>query len=62
MGYVVPGANPATFLRVDEVVDVVGFLLHTGDKVKLGPEGLSAPCATPCQPDHGIGGKPTRGS
>ena len=38
-GYVVPGANPATFLRVDEVVDVVRFLLHTGDKVKLGPGG-----------------------
>jgi short-subunit dehydrogenase len=38
MGYVVPGANPANFLRVEEVVDVVQFLLHTGDNVKLGPE------------------------
>lgn len=38
MGYVVPGANPANFLRVEEVVDVVRFLLHTGDNVKLGPE------------------------
>ena len=38
MGYVVPGANPANFLRVDEVVDVVRFLLHTGDNVKLGHE------------------------
>ena len=40
MGYVVPGANPNSFLRVDEVVDVVRFLLHTGDNVKLGPEVL----------------------
>ncbi len=38
MGYVVPGANPANFLQVEEVVDVVQFLLHTGDNVKLGPE------------------------
>jgi short-subunit dehydrogenase len=40
MGYVVPGANPASFLRVSEVVDVARFLLHTGDNVKLGPEVL----------------------
>ncbi len=38
MGYVLPGANPANFLRVEEVVDVVRFLLHTPDNVKLGPE------------------------
>jgi 2-hydroxycyclohexanecarboxyl-CoA dehydrogenase len=38
MGYVVPGANPASFLQVDEVVDVVRYLLHTGDNVKLGPQ------------------------
>jgi 2-hydroxycyclohexanecarboxyl-CoA dehydrogenase len=38
MGYVVPGANPDNFLRVDEVVDVVRFLLHAGDNVKMGPE------------------------
>ena len=38
MGYVVPGADPHTFLRVDEIVDVVHFLLNTGDNVKLGPE------------------------
>jgi short-subunit dehydrogenase len=38
MGYVVPGANPGNFLRVDEVVDVVRYLLHTSDNVKLGPE------------------------
>lgn len=40
MGYVVPGAKPENFLSVDEVVDVVRFLLHTGDNVKLGPEVL----------------------
>jgi short-subunit dehydrogenase len=38
MGYIVPGANPATFLQVDEVVDLVRYLLHTGGNVKLGPE------------------------
>jgi 3-oxoacyl-[acyl-carrier protein] reductase len=38
MGYVVPGANPANFLRVEEVVDVVRFLLRAPDNVKLGPE------------------------
>jgi NADP-dependent 3-hydroxy acid dehydrogenase YdfG len=38
MGYVVPGANPANFLSVDEVVDVVRYLLQAGDNVKLGPE------------------------
>jgi short-subunit dehydrogenase len=40
MGYVIPGANPANFLRVGEVVDLVRFLLHTGDNVKLGPQVL----------------------
>ena len=38
MGYVVPGANPANFLRVEEIVDVVCYLLHTAANVKLGPE------------------------
>lgn len=38
MGTVVPGANPSAFLGVDDVVDVVRFLLGTGDNVKLGPE------------------------
>ena len=38
MGQVVPGANRGSYLRVDEVVDVVRFLLRTGDNVKLGPE------------------------
>ncbi len=38
MGYVVPGADPGSFLRVGEVVDVARFLLHGGDNVKLGPQ------------------------
>jgi len=38
MGYVVPGANPANFLTVEDVVDVARYLLHTGDNVKLGPQ------------------------
>jgi len=38
MGHVVPGADRGNYLLVDEVVDVVRFLLHTGDNVKLGPE------------------------
>lgn len=38
MGYVVPGANRAHFLQVEAVVEIVRFLLHTGENVKLGPE------------------------
>ncbi len=34
----VPGASPANFLTVEEVVDVARYLLHTGDNVKLGPQ------------------------
>lgn len=49
MGYVVPGANPASFLRVDEVVDLVRFLLHVGDNVKLGPEVLIRTMRNPMQ-------------
>jgi 2-hydroxycyclohexanecarboxyl-CoA dehydrogenase len=40
MGYVVPGANPANFLTVEEVVDVARYLLQAGDNVKLGPQVL----------------------
>jgi short-subunit dehydrogenase len=47
MGYVIPGADAGSFLRVDEVVDVVRFLLHTGDNVKLARRSSCAPCATP---------------
>ena len=35
---IVPGANPANFLTVEEVVDMARYLLHTGDNVKLGPQ------------------------
>jgi short-subunit dehydrogenase len=38
MGTVVPGANPASFLTVEEVVDMARYLLSTGDNVKLGPQ------------------------
>jgi len=33
-----PGADPASLLQVEEVVDLVRYLLHTGGNVKLGPE------------------------
>jgi NAD(P)-dependent dehydrogenase (short-subunit alcohol dehydrogenase family) len=33
-----PDANPHNFLRVEEVVDLVRFLLTRGENVKLGPE------------------------
>jgi len=38
MGEVVPGANRDAYLGVDEVVDVVRFLLRLGDNVKVGPD------------------------
>jgi NADP-dependent 3-hydroxy acid dehydrogenase YdfG len=38
MGSVIPGANRDNFLRVEEVVDLVRYLLRAGDNVKLGPE------------------------
>jgi short-subunit dehydrogenase len=38
MGEVVPGANREHYLAVEEVVDVVRYLLALGDNVKLGPE------------------------
>jgi 2-hydroxycyclohexanecarboxyl-CoA dehydrogenase len=53
MGYVVPGANPANFLQVDEVVDVVRYLLHTGGNVKLGPEILLRTMRNPMAPGEG---------
>jgi NADP-dependent 3-hydroxy acid dehydrogenase YdfG len=40
MGEVVPGGSRENFLHVDEVVDVVRYLLGLGDNVKLGPEVL----------------------
>jgi len=50
MGYVVPGAKPENFLSVDEVVDVVRFLLDRGDNVKLGPEVLIRTMRNPMPP------------
>ena len=38
MGDVVPGANRDHYLQVDEVVEVVRFLIGLGDNVKLGPQ------------------------
>jgi 2-hydroxycyclohexanecarboxyl-CoA dehydrogenase len=38
MGYVVPGANRAAYLAVEEVVDVARFLIRLGDNVKIGPQ------------------------
>ena len=35
---IVPGANRDHYLQVDEVVDVVRYLIHLGDNVKLGPQ------------------------
>ena len=40
MGYVVPGANRAAYLAVEEVVDVARFLIRLGDNVKIGPQVL----------------------
>src|SRR5436305_1446385 len=48
-GIAVPGGNPANFLQVTEVVDVVRFLLSTGDNVKLGPEILVRTMRNPMQ-------------
>lgn len=38
MGADMPDGNPKNFLNVDEVVDVIRFLMKQGDNVKLGPE------------------------
>ena len=38
MGQVVPGGNRNHYLHVDEVVDMVRFLIRSGDNVKLGPQ------------------------
>ena len=41
------GANRGNYLLVDEAVDVVRFLLHTGNNVKLAPEILLSTIAQP---------------
>ena len=48
-----PSVRPeraAHFLRVDEVTDLVRYLLHTGDNVKLGPEILVRTMRNPMAP------------
>ncbi len=40
MGDVVPGATRHNYLGVEEVVDVVRFLIRLGDNVKIGPQVL----------------------
>jgi NAD(P)-dependent dehydrogenase (short-subunit alcohol dehydrogenase family) len=46
-----PEANPHNFLRVEEVVDVVRFLLTQGANVKMGPEILIRTTRNPYAPD-----------
>jgi hypothetical protein len=38
MGEVVPGANRDHYLQVEEVVDMVRYLIRLGGNVKLGPQ------------------------
>jgi len=46
-----PSANPHNFLRVEEVVEVVRFLLTQGANVKMGPEILLRTTRNPSAPD-----------
>lgn len=46
-----PSANPHNFLRVEEVVDLVRFLLTQGANVKMGPEILIRTTRNPYAPD-----------
>ena len=46
-----PSANPPHFLRVEEVVGVVRFLLTQGVNVKMGPEILIRTTRNPYAPD-----------
>ena len=46
-----PSANPHNFLRVEEVVDMVRFLLTQGANVKMGPELLIRTTRNPYSPD-----------
>jgi NADP-dependent 3-hydroxy acid dehydrogenase YdfG len=50
MGEVVPGANRGHYLHVDEVVDVVRYLIRLGDNVKLGPQILLRTMGNPMAP------------
>lgn len=46
-----PDANPHHFLQVEEVVNVVRFLLTQGENVKMGPEILIRTTRNPHAPD-----------
>jgi NAD(P)-dependent dehydrogenase (short-subunit alcohol dehydrogenase family) len=46
-----PDANPHNFLQVEEVVNVVRFLLTRGANVKMGPEILIRTTRNPYAPD-----------
>jgi len=50
MGEVVPGANRDHYLHVDEVVDVVRYLIRLGDNVKIGPQVLVRTMGNPMAP------------
>jgi NAD(P)-dependent dehydrogenase (short-subunit alcohol dehydrogenase family) len=50
MAEVVPGAHREHYLRVEEVVDVVRYLLGLADNVKLGPEILVRTMRNPMAP------------
>ena len=47
MGYVIPGANPASFLQVDEVVGVSASSCTPARMSSWARKSWSAPCATP---------------
>ncbi|MBA3533928.1 MAG: SDR family oxidoreductase [Ardenticatenales bacterium] len=47
MGADMPGGNVENFLKVEEVVEVVRFLLKQGDNVRMGPEVLIRPMRDP---------------
>ncbi len=46
-----PSANPHNFLRVEEVVELIRFLLTQGANVKMGPEILVRTTCNPYSPD-----------
>lgn len=51
VGFAGSGGNPSNFLKVDEVVDVVHFLLSQGENVKMGPEIVIRTTRGPFAPD-----------
>lgn len=47
MGAAMPGGNAANFLTVEEVVEVVRFLMRQGENVRMGPEIVLRPMRNP---------------